>query len=38
MKNNDFTLINDYLEYELEPAVDALKNAIPQLISLVKGN
>lgn len=38
MKNNDFTLINDYLEYELEPAVEGLKNAIPQLISLVKGN
>lgn len=38
MKNNDFTLINDYLEYELEPAVDALKNTIPQLISLAKGN
>ena len=37
MKNNDFTLINDYLEYELEPALDVIRNAIPQIIDHLKG-
>jgi hypothetical protein len=38
MKNNDFTLINDYLEYEVEPAIEELVKAIPKIISNLKGN
>ena len=38
MKNNDFTLINDYLEYEVEPAIEDLIAVVPQLISSVKGD
>ena len=37
MKNNDLTLINDYLEYELEPALNDLAGALPQMIASVKG-
>lgn len=37
MKNNDMTLINDYLEYELEPALKDLSDALPQMIASVKG-
>jgi len=37
MKNNDMTLINDYLEYELEPALNDIINTLPQMISMSKG-
>lgn len=31
MENNDITLINDFLEYELEPAIGELENVIPEI-------
>lgn len=37
MKNNDMTLINDYLEYELEPALKDIIDGLPLIIQAVKG-
>jgi len=38
MKNNDMTLINDYLEYEYEPSVAKILAALPSIKAAVKGN
>jgi hypothetical protein len=35
MENNDATLINDFLEYEIEPAIGELKAVIPAVRDLV---
>ncbi len=35
MENNDITLINDFLEYELEPAIGELEETIPEIRTMV---
>jgi len=37
MENKDHVLINDYLEYEIAPAVLALKESLPQIKEILRG-
>lgn len=37
MNNNDYTLINDYLEYEIEPALEKIIGVIPEIKARLRG-
>lgn len=36
LESNDLTLINDYLEYELKPAIESLNMAVPIILNHIR--
>jgi hypothetical protein len=37
MNNSDYTLINDYLEYEIEPALEKIIGVVPEIKARLRG-